>query len=243
MKIHPSSIIEDGALIGENVEIGPYSIVRKNVTIGSSSFIGAFCDIGVGNKKQLSIGKNAIIRSHTVIYGGSLFLDSFETGHHVVVRENVIAGKNLRLGINSTLQNNITVGNYVRMHSNVHISSGTSIGNFVWIFPFTNTTNDPHPPSSFIQNVKINDYAVLSTNSLILPGVEIGEGCVIGASSKVSESTMKDHLYAGNPAKKICHTSKLRLKNDPSKSAYPWRENYQKGYPEETVKLWNQILE
>ena len=96
---------------------------------------------------------------------------------------------------------------------------------------------------NYFQNVKINDYAVLSTNSLILPGVEIGEGCVIGASSKVSESTMKDHLYAGNPAKKICHTSKLRLKNDPSKSAYPWRENYQKGYPEETVKLWNQILE
>ena len=31
--IHPTAIISDGAFIGENVEIGPYSMIGPNVTI------------------------------------------------------------------------------------------------------------------------------------------------------------------------------------------------------------------
>ena len=30
-KIHPTAIVEPGAKIGTNVEIGPYSIIGKNV--------------------------------------------------------------------------------------------------------------------------------------------------------------------------------------------------------------------
>ena len=33
-KIHPTSIVEDGAQIGADVEIGPYCVIGLGVTIG-----------------------------------------------------------------------------------------------------------------------------------------------------------------------------------------------------------------
>ena len=37
MKIHKTSIIHKDSIIGENVEIGPYCIIEKDVKIGSNT--------------------------------------------------------------------------------------------------------------------------------------------------------------------------------------------------------------
>ena len=240
MSIHKSVIIEEGAIIGSDVVIEPFSIIRKNVEIGEKTFIGSNCDIGVGNSKKLIIGKNSLIRSHSVIYGGSIFSENLETGHKVTIREGVKAGINLRIGTFGDLQGDMKIGNYVRMHSNVFLSKNILVGNFVWLMPFVNTATDPHPPSKTCNNIIINDYACIATKSLLLPGIEIGSKSLVGAFSKVTQSTEKDYLYAGNPAKKICHLSKIRLKDGSNKSAYPWMNHYHIGYPNEVVQKWLQ---
>src|SRR3712207_3647665 len=40
-KIHPSSIIEDWAIIGENVGIGPFCIVEKDAQIGKGTVLNS----------------------------------------------------------------------------------------------------------------------------------------------------------------------------------------------------------
>jgi len=35
-QIHPSSVIEDGAQLGDNVSIGPFCVVGKDVTLGDN---------------------------------------------------------------------------------------------------------------------------------------------------------------------------------------------------------------
>ena len=40
-KIHPTAIIEDGAVIGKNVTVGAYSYIAKDVTIGDNTTIGS----------------------------------------------------------------------------------------------------------------------------------------------------------------------------------------------------------
>ena len=50
------------------------------------------------------IGPNSNIRSHTVIYQGATFEEKLETGHHSLIRENIHAGKNLRVGSYSELE-------------------------------------------------------------------------------------------------------------------------------------------
>ena len=38
--IHATAIVDPGAKIGSNVEIGPYSIIGPNVEIGDNTIIG-----------------------------------------------------------------------------------------------------------------------------------------------------------------------------------------------------------
>jgi acetyltransferase-like isoleucine patch superfamily enzyme len=50
----------------------------------------------------------------------------------------------------------------------------------------------------------IRDNVFIGNHSLILPNVEIGSNCVIGAGSVVTKSIPSDSVFAGNPAKFIC---------------------------------------
>ncbi|MDN3454337.1 MULTISPECIES: N-acetyltransferase [unclassified Psychrobacter] len=241
MNIHPTAIVSDKAIINTNVRIGAYTIIYDNVEIAENTIIEAFCEIGIANNfsngDKLYIGANSHIRSHSIFYEGSVFLESLITGHRVTVREKVQAGKNLQIGTLSDLQGHCEIGDFVRFHSNVHIGQKSKIGNFVWIFPYVVLTNDPHPPSDTLLGVTVEDYAVIATMSVILPGTIISNGCLIGAHSSVKGITEADTIYAGSPAKKICSTSKIQL-NDGSGNAYPWRKHFHRGYPEEIIKLW-----
>jgi acetyltransferase-like isoleucine patch superfamily enzyme len=49
----------------------------------------------------------------------------------------------------------------------------------------------------------IEDNCWIGIRSTILPGVTLGEGCVIGANSVVTKSTEPWKVYAGNPAREI----------------------------------------
>jgi len=43
--IHSTAIIDKSAVIGQDVEIGPYAVIGENVTIGDGTFIGAHATI------------------------------------------------------------------------------------------------------------------------------------------------------------------------------------------------------
>ncbi|MGF1730479.1 N-acetyltransferase [Photobacterium kasasachensis] len=242
MSVHKTAIISEKATIGKNVTIGPFVTIYDNVVIGDDSIIESYCELGVKNRLSedmpLLIGDGSHIRSHSIFYEGSTFGENLVTGHRVTVREKTIAGKNFQLGTLSDIQGHCEIGDYVRTHSNVHIGQHSKIGNFVWIFPYVVLTNDPHPPSNVMQGVTINDYAVIATMSVILPGAKIAEGCLIGAHSSISGNTKQDTIYAGSPAKAIGETSKLKLKDGSRKPAYPWRNHFTRGYPEDVVKQW-----
>jgi acetyltransferase-like isoleucine patch superfamily enzyme/SAM-dependent methyltransferase len=49
--------------------------------------------------------------------------------------------------------------------------------------------------------IKIGDYVWIGFNALILPGVEIGSACVIGAGAVVTKDIPERSVVAGNPAR------------------------------------------
>jgi acyl-[acyl carrier protein]--UDP-N-acetylglucosamine O-acyltransferase len=240
--IHSTVLVDPKAKIASNVEIGPYSIIYGNVEIEDGCKIGPYCEIGIptplGSGAPLRLGKNSLIRSHSVFYESSEFGEKLITGHRVTVRENTMAGKNLQIGTLTDIQGDCQIGDYVRCHSNVHIGKKSSIGSFVWIFPYVVLTNDPHPPSEVLKGVVVEDYVVIATMSVILPGVRIGAGALIGASSLLKVDAEPDMVYAGNPAALVCSTKKIRLQDGTRREAYPWRKHFTRGYPDEIVDLW-----
>lgn len=246
LSIHPTAIIHPDAIIGQNVTVGAFSIIHKNVKIGDRTVIGSHCELGhpiFGGEKssKLIIGNDSLIRSHSVFYEGSSFGDKLITGHRVTVREGTKAGENLQIGTLSDIQGKCEIGNFVRFHSNVHIGRHSKIGNYVWIFPYVVLTNDPHPPSEVMQGVTVKDFVAIATMSVILPGVTINEGVLIGAHSSVTKSVEADMVAVGSPAKQVCPTNKIELKDGSLQPAYPWRRHFHRGYPNKVVEEW--ILE
>jgi len=243
--IHPTAIISDKAKIGKNVKIGQFTTIHENVEIEENTVIEGYCEIGVENHlskgEKLYIGKNSHIRSKSIFYEGSKFGEKLITGHRVTVREKTIAGKNLQIGTLTDIQGHCNIGDYVRIHSNVHIGQHSEIGNYIWIFPYVVLTNDPHPPSEVMQGVKVEDFAVISTMSVILPGIKVSTGCLIGANSMLSIKTEPNMLYSGNPAKKVCLASKIRLKDGTRRPAYPWIRHFHRGYPQEVITEWEAL--
>ena len=75
--IHPTAIVEDGAKIGENVKIGAYSYIAKNVVIGDNTEIATHTLI----EGYTTIGKGNKIFSHAVI--GSIPQDLKYNGERV----------------------------------------------------------------------------------------------------------------------------------------------------------------
>lgn len=247
-------IIEDNVVLGDNVYIDNNTIVRSDVEIGENTFIGANCIIGEElmdfcidrkyHKHPLSIGKNSIIRSGSIIYGDSQIGDSFQTGHQVTIREKTIIGNNVSIGTLSDIQGSCEIGNYVRLHSNVHIGQLSRIEDFVWIFPYVVLTNDPTPPSEDFLGVTVHAFAIIATGAVIMPGIEIENDSLVGAGAIVTKNVAQYSVVAGSPAKHIADIRNVKNKIT-GEQAYPWRHHFNRAMPwsESDFTTWYESLD
>lgn len=239
--IKENVLIDDDVVVGDNCYLDYGCILRAGVRLGANSYVGPYCVLGElkidslldrtnAPAHQLEVGKNALIRSHTVLYGCSTFGEGLQTGHHVTVREETQAGDHLRLGTLSDIQGHCQIGNFVNIHSNVHIGMHTKIGNYVWIFPYSVFTNDPIPPSEIAQGCAIRDYSIVATGSILLPGVSIGENSLVGAGALVTKDVPNYTFAIGSPAKIKGDISQIK---DPEtgESAYPWPFRFDRYMP------------
>ena len=248
-QIAPTATILDDVTIGENVVIGDSvwidrgCIIRDNVQIGDNSRIGARCILGeylqdfyrdlCNNKHPLVIGANALIRSETIIYGDTVIGADFQSGHRVTIREHTTIGNHVRVGTLSDIQGYCTLEDYAHLHSNVHIGQQSIVRRFAWLFPYVVLTNDPQPPSMEMRGVEIAPFAVVSTGTIVLPGVHIGRDALVGAASVVTKDVPVETVVFGNPAKP--HGSVRDIKNDEGQPAYPWRFHFERGMPWEGI--------
>jgi acetyltransferase-like isoleucine patch superfamily enzyme len=240
--IHPTALISPKAQLGLNVSVGPFTVIHDDVIVGEETVIEGHCEIGhptpLAQGLPLVIGSKSLIRSHSIFYQGSTFGDGLVTGHRVTVREKTTAGHSFQLGTLSDIQGHCEIGNYVRTHSNVHIGQKSKIHDFVWLFPYVVLTNDPHPPSNVCIGCELEKYAVVATMSVVLPGVKVGEGALIAAHSSVSKDVVPHTVVGGSPAKFLCETSKIKLRDGSGLSAYPWTQHFTRGYPESVIQQW-----
>lgn len=238
--IKENCIIGDNVVLGDNVYIDHNCIIRDNVTIESNSTIGANCIIGEylsdwyddreNSFHPTTIGPNSIIRSGGIIYGDVTIGSDFQSGHHVNIREKTIIGHHCSIGTLCDIQGFCELGDYVRCHSNVHIGMNTRIGNYVWIFPYVIFTNDPTPPSETLLGVTVDDFAVISTGSILLPGVHIYSDCLVAAGAVVTKDVHPGQVVGGSPAKVISETNKIK-NHMTGENVYPWRYTFERNMP------------
>jgi maltose O-acetyltransferase len=64
-------------------------------------------------------------------------------------------------------------------------------------------------------DVIIGDNVFVGVQSVIMPGIKIGNNSVIGALSLVNNDVPANTVVGGTPAKKICSTQEMLLKSNP----------------------------
>ena len=67
----------------------------------------------------------------------------------------------------------------------------------------------------------------------------IGKHSLVAAGSVVNRDVQPRTVVGGVPAKPLCEIEKIRLRDDPEQSAYPWPRHFRRGYPEDIVKTWD----
>jgi UDP-N-acetylglucosamine acyltransferase len=187
-KIHPTAIVDPGAIIGKDVEIGPFSIVGPDVEIGDGTRIGprviieGWTVIGknnqiyagsiIGNEPQdlkfkgektyLFIGDNNIIREYATISRGTLG-----------------GGGETRIGNNNLLMSYVHVGHDCQVGNNVIISHGSGIGG----------------------HVTIEDRVVIGGLVGIHQFTKIGRMAMVGAHTMVNKDVPPYVIVDGHPAR------------------------------------------
>ena len=114
---------------------------------------------------------------------------------HIKIGNNVVIGESTHI----SSANDITIGDNVLMGRRCTItdnSHGSSTASDIKIAP-TKRNIVSKGKVSIGKNVWLGD------NVIILPGVNIGEGCIVGASSVVTHSAPPKSVLVGNPAQII----------------------------------------
>jgi acetyltransferase-like isoleucine patch superfamily enzyme len=168
--------------------------VHENVTLGVSYKF---------RSKPPLIGKNALLRSNTVIYNDVEIGNDFQTGHGVLVREKTTIGDKVLLGTNSVIEGHTEIGNNISIQSNVYIPKNTLIEDHVFIGPCACFTNDRYPLRADykLKGPIIRKGASVGANSTFLSGIEVGEGAMIAAGAIVTRDVPPYYLAIGAPAK------------------------------------------
>ncbi len=149
MKIHPTAIVEDGAQLGADVEIGAFSIIGPHVVlgdgvrvhshvvikghtqIGAQSEIHTHCVLGdegqIRNLKtpegKLSIGVQTTIREAVTMHCGSA------RGHgETKVGDRGYFMATAHIGHDCTVGNDVTFSNGVQLGGHAQIGDGVIIG-------------------------------------------------------------------------------------------------------------------
>lgn len=106
------------------------------------------------------------------------------------------------IGVDCELNGPVTIGKYVNMGPEVVIYTQNHA------FSKTDITMQEQGYENY-KPVKIGDDVWLGRRVIILPGVNIGPGCIIGAGSIVTKSIPPYSVAAGNPARVIRNRKQL----------------------------------
>lgn len=193
--------------------IAPNVYRYPNVTLPDDAVVGLFCILGepprgkTAGELALTFDAGCVIRSHTVIYAGNQIGAGFQTGHHVMIREENQIGDHVSIGTSSIIEHHVIIGDQVRIHSRVFVPEYSILEAGCWLGPGVMITNARYPLSrgvkESLKGAHIMPRAKIGANATLLPGVTIGENALIGAGSVVTKDVPENMIVAGNPARII----------------------------------------
>ncbi|MDD4933125.1 MAG: acyl-ACP--UDP-N-acetylglucosamine O-acyltransferase [Methylacidiphilaceae bacterium] len=185
--VHPTAILEPGALLGEGVEIGPYAIVGSEVRLGEgcvlhhhASVVGK-TEVGPANEffPFASIGQ----KSQDLKYRGEpTFL---QIGSRNRFREFVTVNRATGAGAQTVIGSDNVFLAYAHVAHDCTVGSGCIFSN--------NATLAGH--------VEVGDYVTIGGLTAVHQYCRLGAHAMLGGCTKVVQDVPPFCLVDGNPAR------------------------------------------
>lgn len=208
--IHPAAIIAPGVELGQNVSIGPYTVVEAGVSLGDDTVLYSGCFIGTNTKigaqcliyPHVSIRENIIIGQRVIIHSGSVIgSDGFGfvqvDGQHQKIPQigTVVVGDDVEIGANVTIDrarfDKTVIGRGTKIDNLVQIAHNVIIGEHCIIVS----------QAGIFGSSELKDRVILAGQVGVAGHLTIGEGSVVAAKSGVSKSIPAGSVVFGYPAK------------------------------------------
>jgi putative colanic acid biosynthesis acetyltransferase WcaF len=84
----------------------------------------------------------------------------------------------------------------------IELGVGSTIAQGAYLCTGTHDFDHPHTPLKTAA-ISVGAYAFVGLRAIVLPGVAVGNDCVVGAGAVVTRDTEAGAVYAGNPARRI----------------------------------------
>ena len=185
MGVHSNAIVDPNAIIGDNVTIGPFSIIEAGVFIGDRTTVGNNVTISSGTH----IGKDCKI-FHSASIGAipqDLKYNNEETllyiGDRTVIREFASVNKG------TSALGKTEIGSDCLLMASVHVAHDCVVGNNVIMSNLTTLGG----------HVNIDDWVILSGGVLVHQFCNISKHAFIGAGALVTQDVPPFILAAGSP--------------------------------------------
>lgn len=188
MKIHKTAIVHPGAELGDDVEIGPYSIVDENVRLGSRTKIGPYVHL----EGWTTIGEDCKIFTGATIGNESKDL-KYKPGDRSFV---IIGDRNIIREYTSisraTGRDDVTeIGDDNLLMTYIHVAHDCKIGNKTILASFATLGG----------HVTIEDKAVIGSHAAIHQFARVGTMGMAGACSKIVQDIPPYIISDGHPAR------------------------------------------
>ncbi len=185
--IHERAIVHPGAQIGDNVSIGPFSIIEDNVSIGDGTIIGP----------------HVVIRNHTHIGKDNHFFQFSSIGEAPQYRGYKQEPTQLIIGDRNTFREYVTLN-----RGTPDFSQQTVIGDDNFIMAYVHIAHDCiignsttfANGASLAGHVKVGDFAILGGFSLVHQFCSVGAHCITGIGAVCFQDVPPYIVAAGNSA-------------------------------------------
>jgi UDP-N-acetylglucosamine acyltransferase len=173
MSIHPTAVVDPGAVIGANVAIGPFAFIDRDTQIGDGCVIGPHSVI----LRYTSLGRNCRVHACAVL--GDLpqdlaFKDEpsyVKIGANCVFREGVTIHRGTKPGTSTIVGDNCFLMANSHLAHNVQLGNGVIIANGALLAGY----------------VEVGERAFISGNAVIHQFVRIGRLAMLSGVSGIGK--------------------------------------------------------
>lgn len=192
-QIHPTALVDSGAILADDVQVGPYSIIEAEVTLGPGCVIGPHCVIGKGaklgaNNQTYSGAQIGVVPQdlkHLPHATGRTII-----GDHNIFREFVTVSSSTVYSPEDT--GKVThIGDHCLFMASSHVAHDCNVGNWVII---ANST-------ALAGHVEIHDGAILGGLAGVHQFCRIGAMAFIGGMSRINMDVLPYMIVEGHPAR------------------------------------------